>query len=136
MIPPMRIAGAPSPLADGTHDDADLTPAIPYKGGGASEGHPLSGDPFDIGRSAPPWLATLARLIRPLSIGALMAIPTVGSATVGVVAMIDPIKSMAMVAASTAFLRGIPIEIIVLIGTLATGYGFAKTIERLKGVRL
>ena len=65
-----------------------------------------------------------------------MAIPTIGAATVGLVAAASPTRAMAMVAASTAFLAGIPADVLLLIGTLATGYGLAKTFERVRGPRL
>lgn len=90
-------------------------------------------DLFDMGKGAPAWISTAARLIRPICVGALMAIPTVGSFSVGLVAAISPERGKAMAEASVMFLRGIPWEIVMLIGALATGYGFAKTIELLKG---
>lgn len=62
-----------------------------------------------------------------------MAIPTIGTATVGLVAAFSERRAMAMSRASIAFLSGIPDNVILLIGALATGYGLAKSVERIKG---
>lgn len=134
-----RDNGAPSPLAAGTADDDGLVP--PFAFDAVAAGQPelstleqaFQGvDTIDLGAAAPAWLGALARLIRPLSVGALMAIPTVGAATVGAVAAFDPARGMAMAAASTAFLAGLPLDIVLLIGTLATGYGFARSFEKVR----
>lgn len=127
-------------MLDGTHDDTGLAPPIPFDPPAA--GAPVLGedcfqsiDAVDLGADAPAWLTSLTRMIRPISVGALMAIPTVGAATVGLVAAFDAPRGLAMAAASVAFLQGLPVDIVILIGTLATGYGFAKSIERIKGAR-
>lgn len=141
MTPALREAGAPSPLAAGTHDDTTLRPSIPFDP--AAAGLPVLPDtevlldPFEV-RDAGPlpgWLAASTRSIRPVCVGALMAIPTLGAATVGTVALFNDQAAMHAVAASTAFLAGLPTEIVLLIGALASGYSLSKTIERLKGVR-
>lgn len=143
MTLPLRLAGEPSPLAGATHVDDGLPPPIAFDA--AAAGSPVlpraisdsySGEVVDLGDGAPPWLTFTLRSIRPVCVGALMAIPTVGAATVGLVALVSPLRAMAMVAASTAFLNGIPAEVLVLIGTLATGYGLAKTVERIRGARV
>lgn len=126
-----RVAGYPSPIVAGTHDDSGL-PASPDAPEGYLPHVDAAADLFDLGATAPEWLATLARLIRPLCVGALMAIPTCGAATVGVVAFFSRDRALAMAEASSAFLRGIPIEIVTMIGVLATGYGFARTVEKLR----
>lgn len=89
-------------------------------------------DPFAAPTGAPDWMITLAGLIRPLCVGALLAIPTFGAASVGVVAFFSRNRAMNMVDASTAFLRGMPTDVILLIGTLATGYGIARSVEKLR----
>ena len=82
---------------------------------------------------APSWLIATARLVRPLCVGALMAIPTVGAASIGLVAMVSRSTAMAMADASISFLSRLPDGVLVLIGSLATGYGLAKSVERLRG---
>jgi hypothetical protein len=143
MTPSLRTAGAPSPLADGTHDDADLRPAIPFDPSVA--GDLIAGDVpvgqldvFDLRDAVqlPGWLVSVTRMIRPICVGALMAIPTIGAATVGTVALFDGDAAMRAATASTAFLAGIPGDIVALIGVLATGYSLSKTVERLKGKRV
>jgi hypothetical protein len=141
MTPTLRVAGEPSPLLAGTHDDLSLRPAIPFDQavGGVpelSDVAPL--DPFDLKDTGglPGWLVAATRMIRPLCVGALMAIPTLGAASVGVVALFNRTAAMNAVEASTAFLAGIPGDIVLLIGALATGYSLAKTIERLRGARV
>jgi len=126
------------PLARGTQNDDGLVPAFAFDP--AAAGRPELGDEFvgaldaiDLGEGAPAWLVATARLIRPLSVGALMAIPTVGTATIGAVALFSRERALAMSEASVAFLQGLPTDIILLIGTLATGYGVSRSIEKLKG---
>lgn len=139
MTPTLRDQGSPSPIEAGTHDPAGLPPPIafdPAMAEGLRLGGDLGGlDTLDLGPGAPPWMTALARSIRPLCVGALMAIPTLGAASVGLVAIVSPSAATAMVAASTGFLAGIPTDIVVLIGTLASGYGLAKSVERLRGAR-
>lgn len=137
MTPPLRDNGSPSPFEDGTHDPAGLPPPIAFDQA-LADGLRLGGeigslDTLDLGPGAPSWMTALARSIRPLCVGALMMIPTAGAASVGLVAMVSPRAAAAMVAASTAFLAGIPTDIVLLIGTLASGYGLAKSVERLRG---
>lgn len=139
MTPPLRDNGSPSPFEAGTHDPAGLPPPIPFDADLAA-GLRLGVDvgsleTLDLGPGAPPWMTALARSIRPLCVGALMAIPTIGAASVGLVAMVSPSAANAMVKASTEFLAGIPTDIVVLIGTLASGYTLAKSVERLRGGR-
>ena len=117
-MPAVRIAGAPSPLTDGTHDAMDL-------GLADTSQEPAPG-------AASLWLVGFAKLIRPISIGALMAIPTVGPAVVGIVAFFSPSRAMAMVQASTGFLQALPTDIVLMIATLATGYGVARSFDKLK----
>lgn len=137
MTPPLRDNGSPSPFENGTHDPAGLPPPIAFDPAMA-DGLRLGGeiaslDTLDLGPGAPSWMTALARSIRPLCVGALMIISTAGAASVGLVAMVSPRAAAAMVAASTAFLAGIPTDIVLLIGTLASGYGLAKSVERLRG---
>lgn len=142
MTPNLRESGAPSPLSTGTHDDQALRASIAFDPAAAGapvlpEVDELPFDPFDLRDAAPlpGWLAATTRSIRPVCVGALMAIPTLGAATVGTVALVDHQAAMHAVEASTAFLAALPTEIVLLIGTLATGYSLSKTIERVKGVR-
>lgn len=139
MTPPLRDNGSPSPFEDGTHDPTGLPPPIAFDQAMA-DGLRLGGeigslDTLDLGPGAPAWMTALARSIRPLCVGALMAIPTIGAASVGAVAIVSPRAAEAMVRASTGFLAGIPTDIVILIGTLASGYGLAKSIEKLRGAR-
>lgn len=141
MTPPLRIAGEPSPILFGTHDDTALGPPIAFDPAVAGKPELPDGpafDPFALTdpETLPGWLVATTRMIRPICVGALMAIPTLGAATVGMVAMVDRDHAMAAVAASTAFLAGIPGDIVVLIGVLATGYSVSKTVERVKRVRV
>lgn len=143
MTPAMRVAGEPSPLAVGTAADDDLPPAIPFDAAAAERiaGAAPAGmldlsdaiDLFDMPAGTPLWLAAATRLIRPICVGALMAIPTVGAATVGLVALFSGEAATRMTTASTAFLAGIPADVLLLIGALAGGYTLAKTAEKLTG---
>lgn len=140
MTPPLRTAGLPSPIDSGTHADASLPPPIPFDPAAAGRpelAEPVPFDPFALGdpQALPGWLVAATRMIRPICVGALMAIPTLGAATVGLVAIVDARAAMHAVAASTTFLAGIPGDIVVLIGVLASGYSLSKTVERLKRVR-
>lgn len=90
---------------------------------------------MDIGGEAPAWLGATAKLIRPLCVGALMAIPTLGAASIGVVAIASRETALAMAEASTRFLSGIPAEIVTLIGFLAGGYTLARSAEKIVGQR-
>lgn len=136
----LRSAGEPSPLAAGTHDDAGLPPTIAFDPdqAGTPELVPAALDTFAVEGAAPlpGWLTSVTRMIRPICVGALMAIPTAGAATVGTVALFDHAAAMHAVEASTGFLAGIPGDIVLLIGALATGYSLSKTVERLKGARV
>ena len=136
MTDPYRLAGEPSPFEAGAHVTVPLRPEIAFDP--VAAGVPELQDAFasidtiDLGEQAPGWLVSAAKLIRPLSVGALMAIPTVGAGSVGLVAMIAPARGEAMARASVLFLQGLPLDVVVLIGTLATGYGFARSVEKLK----
>ena len=138
MTPPLRDNGSPSPFEAGTHDPAGLPPPIPFDADLAAGlrlgGEVASLDTLDLGPGAPAWMTALARAIRPLCVGAL-AIPTIGAASVGLVALASPDAANAMVKASTSFLAGIPTDIVLLIGALASGYTLAKSVERLRGGR-
>lgn len=90
---------------------------------------------IDLGDLAPAWLGAMAKLIRPLCVGALMAIPTIGAASVGLVAIFSPSRALAMAEASTRFLGGIPGEIVALIAFLAGGYTVARSAEKIVGGR-
>lgn len=150
----LRHAGSPSPLAAETHDvpAGALPEPIPFDQAvaGSPERHGISAKVLEAWREANGLprptpaipldprisrLEQLARLIRPICVGALMAIPTLGTASVGVVSAIWPERGRAMAEASVLFLRGMPTDVVLLIGCLATGYGFAKTFETLKGKR-
>lgn len=122
-----------APLANATTASADSADAALSASDLADDqGGSILGQLVDLGAGAPNWLTYSLRSIRPVCVGALMAIPTLGAATVGVVAAFSPSRATAMVAASTAFLNGIPADVLLLIGTLATGYGLAKTFERVR----
>lgn len=95
---------------------------------------PPEGD-VSLGDGAPPWLVATAKLIRPLCVGALMAIPTAGAATIGIAAIFSERTAFAMADASTRFLAGIPGEIVTLIGFLAGGYTIARSAEKIMGSR-
>jgi hypothetical protein len=97
-------------------------------------GDPHQSDIWDTA-GCPPWLAVVLRLVRPLSVGALLAIPTIGAATCGAASVIDLETGLGMARASTAFLQGIPGEVYMLIGFFGGGYGLARTVERLRGAR-
>lgn len=129
----MIVPLADTTIAAGVGADASL-PVNPDPT--EDQGGSIFGQVVDLGAGAPNWLTYSLRSIRPVCVGALMAIPTLGAATVGLVAAFSPLRAMAMVAASTAFLSGIPADVLLLIGTLATGYGLAKTFERVRGARL
>lgn len=157
----MRSSGTPSPLEAGTHDAniAGLAPPIPFDLGSIPPGFFMQGalatppaprgaaiasdgslatppeGTIDLGGEAPAWLGATAKLIRPLCVGALMAIPTVGAASVGVVAMFSPATGLGMAEASTRFLAGIPGDIVALIGFLAGGYTLARSAEKIVGLR-
>ncbi len=135
MTPTMRTAGTPSPIASGTHVATDLPAPIPFDPAVAGSPEVVDAtDPIGLdGVGLSPGIVDAARLIRPLCVGALMAIPTVGTASVGIVAALSPARAMAMAEASTRFLAGIPGDIVALIGFLAGGYGLAKTIEKRLG---
>ena len=140
MTPALRLLGEPSPLFLGTHDDTSLRPAIPFEpeqAGTPELPDTAAPDPFELQDAAdlPRWLVAGTRMIRPICVGALMAIPTLGAATVGLVAMFSQDAAMHAVQASTAFLAGLPGEVVLLIGALASGYSVSKTVERLRGVR-
>lgn len=140
MTPPLRSQGVPSPLDIGSHIDDGLPPPIPY-GSATAEAMsaatlgpiaPLTAIAADLDEAggAPAWMVATAKLIRPLSVGALMAIPTIGAAAVGFVALFSRDRAMAMVEASGAFLNAIPTDIVLLIGTIATGYGVARSLDK------
>ncbi len=113
-----------------TSDRDDAADALPI---GAPAGMPPEGE-IDLGASAPAWLGATAKLIRPLCVGALMAIPTIGAASVGITAIFDRATALAMAEASTRFLVGIPTDIVALIGFLAGGYTVARSAEKIVGV--
>lgn len=134
MTPTLRALGQPSPIVDGTHLATALPDPIPFDPAAAgtpelSDTIAATLDPFEV-KGLSPRLTSIARMIRPLCVGALMAIPTLGPASVGLVAIVAPERAMAMAAASTHFLAGIPGDIVALIGLLAGGYGLAKTFEK------
>lgn len=90
-------------------------------------------DRFDFSNGRlPPWVDHAVALTRPFGVAALVLIPTLGAATVGLVAGRWPVAAMNMVEASTAFLKGIPDGLYTLIGAVALGYSAAKTVEVVK----
>lgn len=101
--------------------------------GGASSALP-EGD-INLGEGVPRWLSAAAKLIRPLCVGALMAVPTVGAFTVGTVAIFNRATALAMAEASTRFLSGIPESIVALIAFLAGGYTVARSAEKIANWR-
>ena len=140
MTPTLRLDGSPSPLVAGSHIDDGLPPPTPYSEAAAEQMSAatlgpitplaaIAADPDETG-GAPAWMVATAKLIRPLSVGALMAIPTIGAAAVGFVALFSRDRAMAMVEASGAFLNAIPTDIVLLIGTIATGYGVARSLDK------
>lgn len=108
--------------------------AIAGQGALATKGLLPEGD-IDLGGQAPAWLGATAKLIRPLCVGALMAIPTVGAASVGIVAIFSSTTALGMAEASTRFLAGIPGDIVTLIGFLAGGYTIARSAEKIAELR-
>lgn len=143
MTPPLRTAGEPTPLALDTQADDALRPPIPYDPDAVrfvpESPAARASDEWTYGDivalpapvAAPGWLGTATGLIRPICVGALMAIPTLGAATVGAVALIDGGAADRMTRASTAFLGGLPDGVLWLIGALAGGYTVARTTEKL-----
>lgn len=127
-------AGAPPPpmVADAPADGAPWSAAAIAAHGSFASPHD---DAADLNVEAPAWLGATAKLIRPLCVGALMAIPTVGAASVGIAAMFSPATGLAMAEASTRFLAGIPGDIVALIGFLAGGYTVARSAEKIVGSR-
>lgn len=80
----------------------------------------------------PPWLNNFVALTRPLTTSMIIAIPSLGAFTVGLVSAWAPETAAAMAENSTAFLKGIPGEAYAMIGTIALGYTVSKTAEAIK----
>jgi hypothetical protein len=90
-------------------------------------------DRFDFSRGVlPPWVEHAVALTRPFGVAALVLIPTLGAASVGIVASWAPQSAMQMAETSTAFLQGIPDALYGLIGAVALGYSAAKSFEVVK----
>lgn len=70
-----------------------------------------------------------SKVSRPLAVTMVVAIPALGAMTVGIASIFSPATGAAMAANSTAFLKGIPTEIVALIGSLGLGYIGAKSWE-------
>ena len=84
------------------------------------------------GLELPVWLTQLVAVSRPLVVTMTVAIPAIGAASVGLVAMFDAPRALGMAAASTAFLQGVPDSAYGLIAALGLGYFGAKTYETVK----
>lgn len=80
----------------------------------------------------PPWLDQFVTITRPLATSALIAIPSIGAFTVGLVSFWDAAAGEAAAKNSVAFLAGIPDAAYTLIGAVALGYFGAKTAEVIK----
>jgi hypothetical protein len=80
----------------------------------------------------PAWLSNFIALTRPATTSAVIAIPAIGSFTVGIVAGFDPARGLDMANASVAFLKGIPDAAYGMITAISLGYAAAKTTEAVK----
>lgn len=88
---------------------------------------------FDFaGGHLPPWLPPLVSLTRPLATTLTGMIVPVGAAMCGTVGFFSPDRAMAMAAASSAFLHGIPGELYLMIGGVFGVYSASKTAEVIK----
>lgn len=81
---------------------------------------------------APTWTLAALALVRPLALTLTVAIPGIGSFSVGLVAAFDRDRGLAMADASVRFLQGIPDGAWQLIAAVALGYFGAKTFEVVK----
>lgn len=90
-------------------------------------------DRFDFARGElPPWFAPLVSLTRPLATTLTGMIIPVGAAMCGTVAFFSEERAMAMAAASSAFLHGVPEGLYILIGSIFGVYSLSKTAEVIK----
>lgn len=91
-------------------------------------------DRFDLTNGKlPAWVENLVTVTRPLAVNALIAIPTLGAMSVGLVAgVFGETTALGMARASTTFLAGIPDALYGLIGGAFLTYGVAKTTEAIK----
>lgn len=126
-------APEPAPAGREQPSAASTTPASAAPAAGSAPA--LSERDIWDTAGCPLWLASLLRLVRPMTVGALLAVPTLGAAACGLTALVDVDTGVGMANASTLFLQGIPGEVYMLIGFFGGGYGLARTVERLRGVR-
>lgn len=80
----------------------------------------------------PDWLSNVVALTRPLALTLTVAIPSVGSAMVGTVAVVSYRTAQNMAAVSVQFLQGIPDAAWGAITAIALGYTAAKSAEVIK----
>ncbi len=80
----------------------------------------------------PPWINNLVAVARPAFTAGIVAIPCLGAATVGTVALFFPGAAMDSVKASIAFLQGIPDAAYGMITAIALGFTAAKSYEAVK----
>ncbi len=80
----------------------------------------------------PPWLPPMISLTRPLATTLTGMLVPIGAFSCGTVAFFDPQAGLAMAAASTSFLAGIPGELYILIGSVFGAYSVSKTVEAIK----
>lgn len=67
-------------------------------------------------------IGSIVRLVRPLAVTMIVAIPAIGAFSVGVVTFFDAATGKAMAVNAGLFFNGIPGELYTLIGVIATGY--------------
>lgn len=68
------------------------------------------------------WIASFAKVTRPLAVTMTVAIPALGAMSIGVISLFSAEAGASAALNSTDFLKGIPNELYLMIGTIATGY--------------
>lgn len=84
------------------------------------------------GYRLPEWLSPLVALTRPLAVTMVIAIPAVGSASVGIASIFDARIAEAMARNSIIFIAGIPEAAWWVIASIALGYFGSKSAEVIK----
>lgn len=75
------------------------------------------------------WIASFAKVSRPLAVTLTVAIPALGAASVGLATIFDPAMGAAMAKNSAGFLSDLPEALYWMVGGIATGYFGAKAFE-------
>lgn len=90
-------------------------------------------DRFDFSNGdLPPWVGSFVSVTRPMAVSLTGMLIPVGAFSCGVVALFSLEAGMNMAAASTAFLKGIPGELYMLVGGVFGVYSISKTAEVIK----